>query len=86
MATTIKVNDATKEKLDRLRARLLLMGKKMKQEDLLDFIVSMAESSELIFKLEPYGGLSESERQEFFDFTFRTKKSDRTIDEEIYST
>ena len=83
MTTTIKINDKTKEKLDRLRTQMT--GEKMEQEEFLEFIITMVESSGLLFNSEPYKGLSEEEQKEFFGFTFKTRQSERTIDEEIYS-
>ena len=84
MATTIKVSDETKEKLDRIRARLLLQGKKLKQEELIDFIISLAETNPIISGDKEYEGLSSKEQKEFLSFTFKTERSKKSIDEEIY--
>ena len=85
MATTIKISDSSKMKLERLRARLFLQGRKFKQEELIDFIISLAETSPLILNKGEYKGLSKPEKEEFLAFTFKGGKSDKSIDEEIYS-
>ena len=85
MATTIKISDESKEKLERLRARLLLQGRKLKQDELIDFIISLAETSPFILNQGEYKGLSSEAQEEFFAFTFKAGKSRKSIDEEIYS-
>ena len=85
MATTIKISDTSKMKLERLRARLLLQGRKFKQEELIDFIILLAETSPLTLNKGEYKGLSKSEKDEFLGFTFKGGNSDKSIDEEIYS-
>jgi hypothetical protein len=37
MATIIKISNKSKEKLERLRARLILQGRKLKQDEIIDF-------------------------------------------------
>ena len=85
MATTIKINDDTKERLDRLRARLLLQGKKLKQDELLDFITQLTEASPLILNHDKYNGPTTEEQKRFFSITFKAGTSTKTIDEEIYA-
>jgi hypothetical protein len=85
MATTIKINDDTKERLDRLRARLLLQGRKLKQDELLDFIIQLAEASPLILNQDKYNGPTTEEQKRFFSTTFKAGTSTKTIDEEIYA-
>jgi len=84
MATTIKISDESKEKLDKIRARLLLQGKKLKQEELIDFIITLAETNPIISGEKEYEGLSSQEQKEFLSFTFKTEISNKSIDEEIY--
>ncbi len=85
MPTTIKISDASKNKLEKLRARLLLQGRKFKQEELIDFVISLAETSPLILSKGKYKGLSKEERKEFLAFSFEGGGSDKSIDEEVYS-
>ncbi|MCY3411535.1 MAG: hypothetical protein INQ03_07895 [Candidatus Heimdallarchaeota archaeon] len=82
MATTIKISDESKEKLDRIRAKLLLQGKKYKQEELIDLVISMADANPVL--VGDYKGLSELEKEEFMSFTFKGS-SEKSIDEELYS-
>ncbi|MHA1521612.1 MAG: hypothetical protein ACTSRK_15645 [Promethearchaeota archaeon] len=84
MATTIKINNDTKERLDRLRARLILQGKKFKQDELIDFIVKLAEINPLIFNQGVYKGPTSEEQNRFFSSTFKTGKTSKSIDEELY--
>lgn len=85
MATTIKISNESKEKLEKIRARLLLQGKKFKQDELLDFIISLAETSPIILNQGEFKGLSNKQKKEFFAFTFDGGSSEKSIDEEIYS-
>ncbi|MHA2249035.1 MAG: hypothetical protein ACXAD7_01675 [Candidatus Kariarchaeaceae archaeon] len=85
MATTIKINDDTKERLDRIRARLLLQGKKFKQDELIDFIVTLTEMHPLLLNQENYNGPTSAEQNLFFSVTFKGGKTKKSIDEEIYS-
>ena len=85
MATTIKISDKSKEKLEKLRARLLLQGRKYKQDELIDFIITLAETNPLIINQSDYKGLSSDKQNKFFEFTFKGGKSSKSIDEEIYA-
>ena len=85
MATTIKISDKSKEKLEKLRARLLLQGRKYKQDELIDFIITLAETNPLIINQSEYKGLSSKDQDKFFAFTFKGGRSSKSIDEEIYS-
>ena len=84
MATTIKINDDTKKRLDRLRARLLLQGKKFKQDELIDFIVTLAEMNPLLLNQEVYKGPTTEEQNRFFSLTFKAGKTSKSIDEVLY--
>ena len=85
MTTTIKISDESKIKLEKLRARLLLQGKKFKQDELIDFIISLAETNPIILNQEKFKGLTSTEQEKFFSFTFKSGHSTKSIDEEIYS-
>lgn len=85
MATTIKISDDSKEKLEKIRARLLLQGKKLKQEELIDFIISLAETSPIILNQGEFKGLTSKQKEKFFSFSFKGGRSEKSIDEEIYS-
>lgn len=85
MATTIKISNESKERLEKLRARLLLQGRKFKQDELIDFIISLAETNPIILNQSEYKGLSSKEQKRFFSFTFKAGKSAKSIDEELYS-
>ena len=84
MATTIKIRNDTKERLERLRARLLLQGKKFRQDELIDFIVTLAEMNPLILNQEKYQGPNSEEQRKFFSLTFKGGKVTKSIDEELY--
>ena len=84
MATTIKISNESKERLEKLRARLILQGRKFKQDELIDFIISLAETNPIILNQSDYKGLSSKEQEKFFSFTFKAGKSTKSIDEEIY--
>lgn len=44
MASSIKIRDITKSKLEKLQAKLLLdFGKKISQQDLIDILINMAD-------------------------------------------
>ncbi len=85
MATTIKISSESKDRLEKLRARLLLQGRKLKQEELIDFIIMLAETNPLILNQGEYKGLSSKEQENFFSFTFKAGNSSKSIDEELYS-
>ncbi len=85
MATTIKIKNDTKERLEKIRARLLLQGKKLKQDELIDFIVKLAEMNPLLLNQEEYKGPTSDEQKEFFSLTFKGGKNLKSIDEELYS-
>ena len=82
MATTIKISDEAKAKLERIRARLLLQGKKLRQDELIEFIISLAETSPLILNQKEFKGLTDEQKKIFFSFSFKGGKSDKSI--EIY--
>jgi hypothetical protein len=85
MTTTIKISNESKEKLERIRARLLLQGRKLRQDELIDFIISLAEASPIILNQEKFKGLTSKEKEKFFSFTFNGGNSTKSIDEELYS-
>lgn len=85
MATTIKIRDDTKERLERLRARLLLQGKKFKQDELIDFIIKLAEMNPLLLNREEYIGPNSDEQKKFFSLTFKGGNNTKSIDEELYA-
>jgi hypothetical protein len=46
MASSIKIRDITKSKLEKLQAKLLLnYGKKISQQDLIDILINMGEKN-----------------------------------------
>ena len=72
-------------KLERLRVRLILQGRRFSPDELIDYLISLAETSPLLLNEGEYKGISKAERGEFLAFTFKGGRSDRSIDEEIYS-
>ena len=85
MTTTIKIDDKTKSRFDKLKARILLeTGKKLTQQEILELLLEHAEEGEeaLILKLS---GIkfppSEEDRKKFqllqHDFGFDTSKVDQ---------
>lgn len=85
MATTIKIREETKNRLDNLKASLQLKGKKIKQEDLIDLIISIAESHPMLlesvieWKLDPK--IKKRVMSNVFDLG---PSSHDTIDDELY--
>ena len=85
MATTVKIRDEDKEKLDRLRAHLLLKGIKLNQEELLSKIITISETHQMLFDEEGFEPLSDKQIEEIMKLTFSLgKSSHKTIDEELY--
>ena len=85
MPTTIKINDDTKERLEKIRARFMLQGRKFRQDELIDFIVKLAETYPLLLNRDEYQGPTSQELRRFFATTFKADKSSKTLDEEIYN-
>ena len=85
MVITIRINDKTKERLEKLRARLLLQGRKLEQDELIEFIVSLAEMNPLLLNQEEYKGPTTKEQKEFFSPTFKSGQSTKSVDEELYA-
>ncbi len=85
MATTIKIRDETKNRLDNIKAALQLKGTKIKQEDLVDLIISIAESHPMLlesvieWKIDPK--IKERVMSNTFDLG---TSSHETIDDELY--
>ena len=85
MSTSIKIRDEDKEKLDRIKAKLVLKGIKLNQEQLLSRIISIAESSPLLFDELEFRGLSKKRKDEILSKTYSLGPSNEdSIDEEVY--
>jgi len=85
MTTTVKIRDEDKEKLDRIKAKLVLRGVKLNQEELLGKIIDLAESSPLLLDKVEFSGVSEHRKKEILSYAFSLGTSqEETIDHELY--
>lgn len=85
MATTIKIREDTKKRLDLLKATIQLSGKKINQEDLIDLIVMIAESHPLILDRVIDWNIDSKIKERVLSNIFELKPSSyKTIDEELY--
>ncbi|MCE7736581.1 MAG: hypothetical protein GPJ54_16990 [Candidatus Heimdallarchaeota archaeon] len=85
MVTTVKVRDETKVRLDRLKAQQLLKGRKLNQEDLIDLLVTIAETHPTVLENELFKGVSTKVKKRVMRTTFDFPPSNsESIDEELY--
>ena len=85
MATTIKIRDDTKNRLDNIKAALQLNGTKLKQEDLIDLIISIAESHPMLLDTAIKWKVDPKIKKRVMSNTFDLgTSSHETIDEELY--
>ncbi len=85
MASTIKMKDQDKKRLDELRARLLLHGINLKQEELLSRLLDLGENFLLDLNYLPMKKLSEREKEEIHSRGFKMgPSSEETIDKDLY--
>ncbi|MHA1169563.1 MAG: hypothetical protein ACTSRU_17185 [Candidatus Hodarchaeales archaeon] len=85
MTTTIKINDDTKARFDKLKAKIFLeTGKKLTQQEILELLLEVAEDGEEEIMLRLSGITfppSEEDRKKFRllqkDFGFDTSKVDQ---------
>lgn len=85
MTVTLKMRNDDKERLDRLRAKLLLQGVKLNQEELIAKLVDLGESylPELTAQTRKKPSKKEIERIMSVSFDMGPS-SENTIDEDIY--
>ncbi len=85
MTVTLKMRNDDKERLDRLRAKLLLHGVKLNQEELIAKLVDLGESylPELTAHTRKKPSKEEIERIMSVSFDMGPS-SNETIDEDIY--
>jgi hypothetical protein len=85
MATTIKIRDDTKNRLDNIKATLQLKGTKIKQEDLIDLIISIAEAHPMLLESVIEWKIDPQIKKRVMSNTFDLgPSSHETIDEELY--
>ncbi len=85
MAATVKLRDEDKERLDRLRAKLLLAGINLKQEELLSRLIDLGENFLLGLDRLEMNPLSEKEKKQILSREYRLgDKSWETIDQDLY--
>lgn len=79
----MKEND--KKRLDELRAKLLLNGINLKQEELLSKLLDLGENFLLDLNNLPMKQLSKKEKEKIMSRKYKMgQTSSRTIDEELY--
>jgi hypothetical protein len=85
MATTIKIREDTKIRLDVLKATLQLKGKKINQEDLIDILVMIAESHPLLLDRVIDWSIDVNTKERVLSNVFDLgPSSHKTKDEELY--
>lgn len=90
MATSVKLDEDTKERLERLQAEIKLeTGRKVTQQELLDRLVEHGENdkAELIDSYrDDWDGLTEAEKERFFSGTsdWGVETTEEEIDEILY--
>lgn len=85
MASTIKMRGEDKKRLDQLRAKLLLAGIKMNQEDLLNKLLDLGENYLLDIDMIPMNKLSKSRKEEILTRGYDMGvTSEKTVDKDIY--
>ncbi len=86
MASTVKLRDRDKKRLDELRAKLLLQGISLNQEELLAKLVDLGENFLLIDTL-PMRKLSQKKKESILKRGFDLGvTSEETIDSELYGS
>ena len=85
MTVTLKMRDNDKERLDKLRAKLLLHGVKLNQEELIARLVDLGESYLPELTVETRKKPSKKELNRIMAVSFDMgPSSENTIDEDIY--
>ena len=85
MAATIKMKDRDKERLDSLRARLLLNGIKLNQEELLSRLLDIGENYLLNLDNIPMKKITRKRKQEILSRAIDMGvNSEDTVDDDIY--
>ena len=85
MATTVKIREIDKEKLDFIKARMLLKGIKLNQEELLGKIISIADTHPSLIDDESAIKLTDEEIDDKLKTSFKMGiSSHETIDEDLY--
>ncbi|RMG30179.1 MAG: hypothetical protein D6732_16785 [Methanobacteriota archaeon] len=85
MAATVKLKDEDKKRLDRLRAKLLLAGVNLKQEELLSRLIDLGENFLPGLDQLQMKKLSGEEKKRIMARKYRLGgKSWKTIDQELY--
>ena len=85
MATTIKIRQDTKERLDKMKAILQLKGRRIKQEDLIDIIISIAEAHPMLLENVLEWKVEDDVKNRVLSNIFDLgPSSHNTIDEELY--
>lgn len=85
MASTIKMKDKDKKRMDELRARLLLQGINLKQEELLSRLLDLGENFMLDLDNLPMKQLSEKDKEKIRSREYKMGvTSEETIDQDLY--
>ena len=85
MAVSVKLRDEDKERLDRLRAKLLLAGVNLNQEELLSRLIDLGESFLPGLDHLQMKELSEEERKQILSRKYKLGGGSwKTIDDELY--
>ncbi len=85
MATTIRISTQVKERLDRIKAQLLLQGIKLKQDELIEKLVTLAEAHPMMFQDQVFIGVSDKTIEDIMNVSFDLGKgTEETINKDLY--
>ncbi|MCY3415081.1 MAG: hypothetical protein INQ03_25745 [Candidatus Heimdallarchaeota archaeon] len=84
MASTIKMKEDDKRRLDELRANLLINGINLKQEELISKLIELGEIFLLDLNHIPMKKLSPSKKKKILSRGYKMGSNSSTIDEELY--
>ncbi len=85
MATTIRISGKIKERLDRIKAQFLLQGIKLRQDELIERLVTLAEAHPMIFQDQMFKGVDVKTMSEIMNVSFDLGSgSEETINEDLY--
>jgi hypothetical protein len=85
VSSTVKLSKELKERFEKLRAQFMIKGKKLKQEELLEILISIGEISPLLLEREVYSPLPVDEQQKILQDKMKLgTSSEEDIDRDLY--
>lgn len=85
MATTIRISDEIKKRLDKIKAQLLMQGVKLKQDELIEKLVILAEANPMLFQKQMFSGVDKETKKKIMSVSFDLgESSEETIDDDLY--